>query len=74
MPRAKFIPNCRCPRRADDRHRHPCPYASRPVPRGAAGRVAVSPGVYADWLVANGKADYEDGWAAMRRSAELRQA
>ena len=68
MPAAsrKWTPNCNCPRRDADKHRQPCPYASRPVPRQVAGQVAVSPGVYADWLIDAGLADRVDDWAACR--------
>ena len=67
MPRARYTPACDCPRRDMERHRTGCVYGPSAVPRGAGGRVAVSPGVYARALIEQGAAVNVQGWAACPR-------
>ena len=67
MARPRYTPACGCPRRDMDKHRTGCVYGPSAVPRGAAGRVAVSPGVYARALIEQGAADDVQGWAASPR-------
>ena len=50
-----------------DKHKAGCRYGPSALPRGTAGRVAVSPGVYANWLIDAGAADNVQGWAACPR-------
>ena len=69
-----FDPGCDCPRKARGKHRSPCAYADRPVPKARhAGKhrkrvSVVSPGVYAQWLLEQRLALPEDnGYAGVYR-------
>ena len=73
--REPFQTQCDCPRKARGKHRQPCVYAERPVPKARHDgkqrrRVSVvSPGRYADWLLERRLALPEDGgWAGVYRS------
>lgn len=65
MARPRYTPACGCPRRDMDKHRAGCRYGPSALPSGTAGRVAVSPGRYANWLIDAGAGERLPGdWAA----------